>query len=165
MDYAYVRGQRNPILQAAQQDAPFVVRDGRDHTDGWHDDNEARFQALSDHGLPARTEVVLSYGDLWIVRLHPHRNPAEWAPRAERARRREGLEDYHVSKVERGLADALIPDIAARWHDRDIVVRFTQGRGSGGSMYLEGGIADDPNVVAAHRRSTKYANRDLHVSM
>jgi hypothetical protein len=160
----YLRRHVNPILHAARRDARFARPERVDHEEGWHDDFETRFQNLSANGLPARTEVALS-GDLWVIRLHPKRDPLEWAPRFGAARLREGLIDYHISIVETGLADAFIPDIAARWHDRDLVVRFKPGRGSGGSMYLDGGIADDPNVIEAHKRSTKYYNRDLHVSM
>ena len=160
----FLRRHVNPILHAAQQDARFARPERPDHEDGWHVDYEARFQSLSDNGLPARTEVVLS-GDLWVIRLHPKRDPAEWAPRHGAERIRRGLHDYHISIVERNRAEALIPDIVERWHDRDIVVRFTQGRGSGGSMKLEGGIADDPIVREAHSRSEWYWDRDLHVSM
>jgi hypothetical protein len=64
-----------------------------------------------------------------------------------------------------GRADGLIPDIVEKWDDRDIVVRFKEGHGSGGSMDLEGGIADDPTVLEAHSRSEWYAHRPLHVSM
>jgi hypothetical protein len=135
------------------------------HEDGWHVDHEARFQSLSDHGLRARAEVVLSNDWLWLIRLHPKSDPANWAPRFGEARVREGLTDYHISIVEKGFADALIADIAERWHDRDITVHFTQGRGSGGSMNLKGGIADDPAVIEAHRRSEAYGHKPLHVSM
>jgi hypothetical protein len=135
-----------------------------DHRDGWHTDYESRFQSLSANGLPARTEVVLS-DQLWVIRLHPKHDPLEWAPRFGAARIRERLHDYHISIVETGRADALIPDIVEKWHDRDIVVRFKPERGKGGAMYLDGGIADDPNVIEAHNRSEWYGDRELHVSM
>ena len=161
----YLRRHVNPILHAAQQDARFARPERTDHDDGWHVDHETRFQSLSDNGLPARAEVVLSNDWLWLIRLHPKRDPAQWAPRHGAARIREGLTDYHISIVEKGLADALIPDIAAKWHDRDITVRFTQGHGSGGSMNIVGGVADDPVVLEAHRRSKAYGHKPLHVSM
>jgi hypothetical protein len=165
VNHPYLRRHVNPILHAAQQDARFARPERPDHEDGWHVDYETRFQSLSDNGLPARAEVVLSNDWLWMIRLHPKSDPADWAPRFGGARLREGLTDYQKSIVEKGLAEALMPDIAERWHDRDITVRFMQGRGSGGSMNLEGGIADDPAVIEAHRRSKAYGHKPLHVSM
>ena len=169
--HPYVRRHINPILHAALQDLQFAHgRPSRprperpDHDDGWHEDFEARFQSLAANGLQVRTEVLLADDWLWMIRLHAKRPPSEWAPRFGAARIREGLTDWHITIVEKGLADAFIPDIVEKWHDRDLTVRFKPGHTTGGTLNLDGGIADDPNVIEAHRRSREYGHKPIHVS-
>ena len=145
-----------------------AVRTKLNHAGAWRPDWEARFARLLRDGLEGRLQVVLGGGEpgerLLMIRIHPHRPPSEWAPRYGVARLQAGLEDYHISiAYENELRGTELQDITAAWDGVVTRVVFTAGPTRGGTLYVGGELADDPNIQEAHARGW-YGNRPLHVS-
>ncbi len=133
------------------------------HIDGWYQDWEQRFDKLLAEGLPARLELVLSNGSLWILRLHPIRDPESWAPRFGQARADAGLTDYHVSLAEPEVVGSRMAYIAEKWHDQVVTIKFEGRPTSGGTLRVSGPLANDPDICTVHGRGW-YSDRPLHVS-